>query len=96
VVGVVSERLEVGVVVQAEEHPSVGSADHHVVGFVLGVGPAEDLPHVIVLRVAVHRQVSPADRVEVIEPDRKRGPERRVDVAAEDLFGVHGHQRLQG
>ena len=62
----------------------------------LGVGPPEDAPHVVRLRVAVHGQVAAADGVEVVEADRERGAELLVDLGPEHRCRVQPDEHLEG
>lgn len=88
--------VEVGLTGEAEQHPGTVLARGDVVRLVLGVGPAEHLPHIPLPRVEVQGQVAAAHRVQVVEPDREGGTEGTVHVHTEHVLGVGDAQQLEG
>ena len=90
------ERLEVDVAPQSEIHPRALAAHHQVVALVLGVRPAKYPGHVVVARVAMDREVATVDGVQVIEADRKRRPERPMDLGSQDWLGQEIDDELEG
>lgn len=87
--------LGVRLVGESQQHPGAVLARRDVVRLVLGVRPAEDLPHVLLAGVEVQRQVSAAHGVEVVEPDGEGRAEPAVHLLAEHLLGMLDAQQLE-
>ena len=79
-----AEPFTVGVVTEAQEDAATRPRDHDVIRLVLGDGNAEHRAHVLRPRVAVHREITAADGVEVIEADREGDAELLDDARSED------------
>ena len=90
-----SKSLDISVFAQAEEYPLLCATDHDVIGLVLGVRPTKYGPHVLRSRVAVHREVAPADRVQVVEADGERRAEHLVHDISKHMHGVQRHHELE-
>src|SRR5579875_318802 len=80
---------------QAQEDSLVFTANHHVVRLVLGVGPPEHRPHVVLARVAVHGKVAAAIGVEVVEADGEGSAKGALDRGPEDADRVGNDDELE-
>ena len=89
------EGVEVGVLAKTEEHLRPRCRVHDVVGLVLRVRDTEDHTRVLLRRMALDREVTALERVQVVEADRKGGAEARGDVRPEDLLARRRHQELE-
>ena len=89
------EGFEVGVLAKSEEHLRPRRRVHDVVGLVLRVRETEDVTRVLLGRMALDREVTALERVQVVEADRERRAEPRGELRAQDPLGLRRHQQLE-